>query len=133
MARVAPQPMGWSASVASTRGLGVVRSRAANATPSTAAPLVVAPVAYHARSSRRGRRANRKPRPSPDDRVEAAVKVIVHRDCPGDTRVGLLGTGGRGVLGKWDTSKVALMRRCSKDPAFWEWVLAVPILSLIHI
>ena len=72
MARVAPQPMGWSASVASMRSLGVARSRAGNATPSTAAPLVVAPVAYHARSSRRGRRANRKPRPSPDDRVESA-------------------------------------------------------------
>ena len=127
MARVAPQPMGWSASVASMRGLGVARSRAGNATPSTAAPLVVAPVAYHARSSRRGRRANRKPRPSPDDRVESAVTVRVRRDCPGDTRVGMLGDGAGGVLGQWDTSKVAPMRRSREDPALWEWVLAVPV------
>lgn len=119
--------MGWSASVASTRGLGVARSRAGNATPSTAAPLVVAPVAYHARSSRRGRRANRKPRLSPDDRVESAVTVRVRRDCPGDTRVGMLGDGAGGVLGQWDTSKVAPMRRSREDPALWEWVLAVPI------
>ena len=127
MARVAPQPMGWSASVASMRSLGVARSRAGNATPSTAAPLVVAPVAYHARSSRRGRRANRKPRPSPDDRVESAVTVRVRRDCPGDTRVGMLGDGAGGVLGQWDTSKVAPMRRSREDPALWEWVLAVPV------
>ena len=119
--------MGWSASVASMRGLGVARSRAGNATPSTAAPLVVAPVAYHARSSRRGRRANRKPRPSPDDRVESAVTVRVRRDCPGDTRVGMLGDGAGGVLGQWDTSKVAPMRRSREDPALWEWVLAVPV------
>ena len=119
--------MGWSASVASTRGLGVARSRVGNATPSTAAPLVVAPVAYHARSSRRGRRANRKPRLSPDDRVESAVTVRVRRDCPGDTRVGMLGDGAGGVLGQWDTSKVAPMRRSREDPALWEWVLAVPI------
>ena len=127
MARVAPQPVGWSASVASTRGLGVTRSRTSTAAPSTAAPLVVVPVAYHARSSRRGRRANRKPRLSPDDRVESAVTVRVRRDCPGDTRVGMLGDGAGGVLGKWDTSKVAPMRRSREDPALWEWVLAVPI------
>ena len=127
MARVAPQPVGWSASVASTRGLGVTRFRTSTAAPSTAAPLVVVPVAYHARSSRRGRRANRKPRLSPDDRVESAVTVRVRRDCPGDTRVGMLGDGAGGVLGKWDTSKVAPMRRSREDPALWEWVLAVPI------
>ena len=46
---------------------------------------------------------------------------------PGDTRAGMLGDGAGGVLGQWDTSKVAPMRRSREDPALWEWVLAVPI------
>ena len=41
--------------------------------------------------------------------------------------MGMLGDGAGGVLGQWDTSKVAPMRRSREDPALWEWVLAVPV------
>ena len=124
---VLPQPSGWSVSVSSARGLRSRRTHGRNATPSCTAKPVVTPLAYHARSARRGRRANRRPRLSPDDRVDAAVTVRVKRDCPGDLRVGLIGDGTGGVLGKWDSSKVAPMRRGKDDVVTWEWVLVVPI------
>ena len=85
----------------------------------------IAPTAYHARSSRRGRRANRRVQLSPDDRTDAAVTVKVRRACPADVRVGLIGEGG--LLGKWDTSKVNPMRNAPDHPDQWEWVLAVGI------
>ena len=87
--------------------------------------IVVAPVAYHARSSGRGRRLNRRLQLSPEERVDAAVTIKVLRACPSDIRVGLIGEGG--MLGKWDTSKVNPMRRAQRDPNSWEWVLAVGI------
>ena len=112
----------WSR--ASSGGLRRVAGPSSRARCLPDAPAV-APTAYHARSSRRGRRANRRAQLSPDDRTDAAVTVKVRRACPADVRVGLIGEGG--LLGKWDTSKVNPMRNAPDHPDQWEWVLAVGI------
>ena len=106
------------------------RSRAV---PPRAARVVVPPPtrAYHARSSRRSRRSNRRMAQNPEERADAAVTVRVRRACPGDLRVGLLGEGG-GALGEWDTSRVNPMRRSQSDSDLWEWVLAAPIGSRLR-
>ena len=98
-----------------------------------AARVVVPPPtrAYHARSSRRSRRSNRRMAQNPEERADAAVTVRVRRACPGDLRVGLLGEGG-GALGEWDTSRVNPMRRSQSDSDLWEWVLAAPIGSRLR-
>ena len=82
-------------------------------------------MAYHARSSRRSNRANRKTRHSPGEGTEASVTFKVRRACPSDVRLALLGEGE--LLGKWDTSKVHPLRRTRADADLWEWVVAVPI------
>jgi hypothetical protein len=104
------------------------RSAGSRVVPHTRA--VVSPVAYHARSSRRSRRSNKRSQQTPEERTDAAVTVRVRRPCPGDLRVGLLGEGG--ALGKWDTSRVTPLRRSQSDPDLWEWVLAVPIGSKLQ-
>ena len=105
------------------------RSSGSRAVPRARA--VVPPTrAYHARSSRRSRRSNKRMAQTPEERTDAAVTVRVRRPCPGDLRVGLLGEGG--ALGKWDTSRVNPMRRSQSDPDLWEWVLAVPIGSRLQ-
>ena len=86
--------------------------------------IVVAPVAYHARSSGRGRRSNRRLQLAPEERADAAVTIKVLRACPSDIRVGLIGEGG--MLGKWDTSKVNHAPYTTGSQLV-EWVLAVGI------